>query len=264
MMPATAIRSLFRTALAATVALALAGCASGRNGTGQDEVYDPLEVPNRFVFAMNDAADILVIRPAAEIYAGTVPDPVRNAVQNILETLLAPLVIGNSLLQGDGQNASDATGRFMTNAILGLGGVFDVASTAGIPAYRTEDFGQTLGVWGVGEGPYLVLPLIGRSNARDAVGYGVDTVADPFRIATSAANANGVLYSRSAAAAIDTRSRLLREVDDMRRSSVDFYAAARSLYHQQRNASISNSTSAGTPEFPEFPEDAKPNISPLR
>ncbi|WP_448189051.1 MlaA family lipoprotein [Azospirillum sp. sgz301742] len=264
MIPASLSRTIFRTALAATVALALAGCASGTKVASNDEVYDPLEVPNRFVFALNDAADTLVIRPAAEVYHGVVPDPVRDAVQNVLDTLLAPLVIGNSLLQGDVKNASDATGRFMTNAILGLGGVLDVASTAGIPPYRTEDFGQTLGVWGVGEGPYLVLPLIGRSNARDAVGYGVDTVADPFRIWTSANDAKSALYGRSATAAIDTRSRLLREVDDLRRNSLDFYAAARSLYHQQRAAAISNSTTTGTPEFPEFPEDARPNISPLR
>ena len=263
MMPASLSRTALRSAFAATVALALAGCASGPRST--EEVNDPLEVPNRFVFAVNEAADILVIRPAAEVYNGVVPDPVRTAVQNVLANLLAPLVIGNSLLQGDLENVQHATGRFMTNTILGLGGVFDVASKAGVPPYRTEDFGQTLGTWGVGEGPYLVLPLIGRSNARDAVGFGVDTVADPFRIGVNAStSSNTALYARTSGAAVDTRSRLLNEVDDLRRSSLDFYATTRSLYHQQREAAIQNSTSTGTPEFPEFPEDARPNISPLR
>lgn len=261
MMPASFSRRLLRTAFAATFALALAGCASGPKGAAHDEVNDPLEVPNRFVFAVNDAADILFIRPAAEVYHGAVPDPVRQAVSNVLANLLAPLVIGNSLLQGDGQNASDATGRFLTNTILGLGGVLDVASAAGVPPYRTEDFGQTLAVWGVGDGPYLVLPLIGRSNARDAVGFGVDTVADPFRIGMSAANANGVLYTRSAVSAIDTRSQILKEVDDLRRNSVDFYATARSLYGQQRAAQIRNSRSAETPDFPDFD---KPAPAPVR
>ena len=264
MMPASLPRTIFRTALAATFALALAGCASGPRGAAQEEVNDPLEVPNRFVFAVNDAADILVIRPAAEIYYGVVPDPVRDAVQNVLDTLLAPLVIGNSLLQGDLQNAQNATGRFMTNTILGLGGILDVASAAGVPAYRTEDFGQTLGVWGVGEGPYLVLPLLGRSNVRDAVGYGVDSLADPMRIGTNAAGTKSVLYGRAGSSAVDTRSRLLREVDDLRRNSLDLYATTRSLYGQQRNAAIRNSTTNGPQDFPEFPDNATPNVAPLR
>lgn len=262
MMPASLTRSFFRTALAAAFALALTGCASGPRGP--EEVNDPLEVPNRFVFAANEAADTLLIRPAAEVYHGVVPDPVRAAVQNVLANLLAPLVIGNSLLQGDVQNASNATGRFMTNTILGLGGVLDVASPAGIPAYRQEDFGQTLAVWGVGEGPYLVLPLIGRSNARDALGFGVDTVADPFRIGMSAANANGVLYTRSGASAIDTRAGILREVDDLRRNSVDFYATARSLNTQQRNAAIRNGKAGADAEFPDFDKPAPSPVSPLR
>ena len=261
MMPASLPRTIFRTAFAATIALALAGCASGPRGA--EEVNDPLEVPNRFVFAANEAADILVIRPAAEVYHGVVPDPVRNVVHNILENLLAPLVIGNSLLQGDVQNASDATGRFLTNTILGLGGVLDVATEAGVPPYRQEDFGQTLGKWGVGEGPYLVLPLIGRSNARDAVGFGVDTLADPFRIGVNAnTSANGALYTRSGASAIDTRQRILREVDDLRRNSVDFYATARSLNTQQRNAAIRNGKNGADTEFPDFDKPAPSPVVP--
>jgi phospholipid-binding lipoprotein MlaA len=265
MMPASLPRTIFRTALAATFALALAGCASGPRGAAQEEVNDPLEVPNRFVFAVNEAADVLVIRPAAEVYHGVVPDPVRDAVQNVLDNLLAPLVIGNSLLQGDLQNAQNATGRFMTNTILGLGGILDVASAAGVPAYRSEDFGQTLGVWGVGEGPYLVLPLFGRSNVRDAVGLGVDTVADPIRVWGYGANAKDLLYVRSGTTAVDTRSRILREVDDLRRNSVDFYATARSLNTQQRNAAIRNGAAGTKPEFPDFDSPSPaPTLAPVR
>ena len=265
MKPASLTRTFLRTAFAATVALALAGCANGPAGSTHDEVYDPLEVPNRFVFAANEAADVLVIRPAAEVYHAALPDPVRDAVQNVLDTLLAPLVIGNSLLQGDVENAQNATGRFMTNAILGLGGVLDVASAAGVPPYRSEDFGQTLGVWGVGEGPYLVLPLIGRSNVRDAVGYGVDTVADPVRVWAYGADAKNALVVRSGVSAVDQRSRLLREVDDLRRNSLDFYATTRSLYHQQRTAAIRNSTTSSKPEFPDFDKPAPaPGSVPVR
>lgn len=269
MTPANLSRTLFRTAAAAALALALAGCASGSGsgGAGADAAYeanDPLEVPNRFVFAVNEAADILAIRPAAEVYRNAVPDPVRNAVQNVLRNLVAPLVITNNLLQGDGRGAQEATGRFMTNTILGLGGVLDVATEAGIPPYTLEDFGQTLAVWGVGEGPYLVLPLIGPSNLRDTSGLVVDTLADPVRIWAYGTDAKDLLYARTGVSATDRRSGLLSEIDDLRRNSVDFYATARSLYRQQRAADIRDGKGAtDKPEFPEF-EDAPTPVPPLR
>jgi len=252
---ASTSRTLLRTAVAATLALALAGCATGagtRSADATEEVNDPLEVPNRFIFAVNEAADVAIIRPAAEVYRAAFPDPVRSSVQNILRNLLAPLTIANELLQGDMQGAQLATGRFMTNTILGLGGVLDVATEAGIP-YTYEDFGQTLAVWGVGEGPYIVLPLLGRSNLRDATGLAVDSAADPFRLWASGTGNTAAPYVRGSAAAVDHRSRILTEVDDLRRNSLDFYATARSLYRQQRAAEISDGkTAASTPEFPDF------------
>lgn len=247
-------RSLLRTAAAAALALSLAGCATKPATTEADTaISDPLEVPNRFVFAVNEAADILLIRPVAEVYVGVVPDPVRQVVHNFIQNLMAPIYIANNLLQGNFEGAQVATGRFMTNTILGIGGLADVAAEAGLPE-KPADFGQTLGVWGVGTGPYLVLPLLGPSNVRDAVGYGVDSFGDPFRIWTNAVGQDGVQLGRSVTSGIDRRSQLLREIDDLRRNSIDFYATVRSLYAQQRNAAIRGTAAPASPEFPEFPE----------
>ncbi len=265
MIPANLSRFFSRTAIIAGFLLALAGCASVPQEQSADpsETNDPLEIPNRFVFAINEAADILVIRPTAEVYHTVVPDPVRTVVKNLLDNMLAPLAIANHLLQGDFEGAQVTTGRFMTNTILGLGGALDVAAEAGLPARAYEDFGQTLGVWGVGEGAYLVLPLLGPSNVRDATALAVDTLVDPVRIGMYTRNAQGLSYSRTAMTGIQTRSLLLKEIDDLRRNSVDFYATARSLRHQQREMLIrSRLGRSETPLFPEFDEDPAPARKP--
>ncbi len=250
-------RSFLRPAVLA-VALAASGCASAPGAGDADAVVsDPLEVPNRFVFAANEAADVLLIRPAAEIYVGLVPDPVRQAVHNVIQNLLGPLHIANNLLQGDFEGAQVATGRFMTNTILGLGGLADVAAEVGLNEQQ-EDFGQTLAVWGVGPGPYIVLPLLGPSNLRDTVGYGVDALADPLRIWAQGNDQDALLYGRAGTTVIDRRSQLLTEIDDLRRNSLDFYATLRSLYGQQRAAAIRDNAAVETPEFPDFDESPKP------
>ncbi|WP_448190982.1 MlaA family lipoprotein [Azospirillum sp. sgz301742] len=254
------LRSAFavvRTLSTAAVLLALAGCASSPPQPASGDVAnDPLEIPNRFVFAANDAVDTLLIRPAAEVYHGVVPDPVRDVVRNILRNLLSPLTIANDLLQGDFAAAQDDTGRFMINTIIGLGGAADVAETAGLP-YRERDFGQTLGRWGVGEGAYLVLPLYGPSTLRDAAGLGVDSLADPVGYVARAHDLTGWLFVREGVSGLDKRANALRELDDVRRNSIDYYATLRSLYLQQRRTFIGGAAGAqpGVPEFPEFPDD---------
>lgn len=250
-------RSLLRSAAVAAFALAVTGCASTPATSDADAtISDPLEVPNRFVFAVNEATDILLIRPTTEVYVGVVPDPVRQAVHNFIQNLLGPLYIANNLLQGDFNGAQVATGRFMTNSILGIGGLADVAAEVGLQE-QPEDFGQTLAVWGLGGGPYIVLPLVGPSNARDTVGLGVDTLADPLRIWGYATDHKNLLYARTGAAVVDRRSQVLREIDDLRRNSLDFYATARSLYAQQRAAAIRDNAATATPEFPDFNDTPK-------
>ncbi|HYH18155.1 MAG TPA: VacJ family lipoprotein [Azospirillum sp.] len=241
-------RSLLRTAATALV-LATAACATPSG----DSANDPLEPVNRAIWGFNEGTDILLVRPATEVYVNAVPDPVREVVHNFLINLTMPLVIANQLLQGDAQGASDATGRFLTNTILGMGGLADVATEARIP-YESEDFGQTLAVWGLGEGPYLVLPLLGPSGLRDAAGLGVDTVADPARVAAYASGAKGALWARAGATTVDTRSQYLGTIDDIRRNSVDPYASLRSLYRQRRQVEI-NDGKATPAEQPDFPVD---------
>jgi phospholipid-binding lipoprotein MlaA len=211
---------------------------------------------NRAIFEFNEVADKIVLRPAAQVYVNVVPDPIRMAVHSFLQNLLGPFHIAHNLLQGDFERAQLATGRFLTNTILGAGGLADVASEAGIPEQQ-EDFGQTLAVWGVGDGPYLVLPILGPSNLRDTFGYALDTVADPVAQWAYATDHEEWLLIRSGVYTLDRRASLLREIDDLRRNSIDFYATMRSLYQQQRRAAILNGRAPASdtaPEFPEFPE----------
>lgn len=253
-MPASMFSSPIRAAAAATLAACLGGCAT--QPTADSAVYDPLEPVNRGVFAVNEAVDKALIKPAAQGYVYVVPDPVRDSVQSFIRNLLSPLTIANNLLQGDFDGAVQATGRFMTNTILGAGGIADVATQAGNP-WASEDFGQTMAVWGVGDGPYIVLPLLGPSNLRDATGYAVDTIGDPVRIWGVSTDHEELLWARNGASGVDRRSRLLDEVDDLRRNSIDMYATVRSLYAQQRAAAIRDqSNSAPQPDFPEYTTDA--------
>ncbi|HYD30686.1 MAG TPA: VacJ family lipoprotein [Azospirillaceae bacterium] len=246
-----ATRRATRLAGAALVALSLGACALPPSDPVGREAYweanDPFEGVNRAVFGLNEGTDILVIRPAAEIYRGVVPSPVRDAVRNFLRNLASPIVIANQLLQGDMKGVSVAVRRFLINTTVGVGGLVDVAEREGLP-YESEDFGQTLAVWGVPEGPYVVLPLLGPSSVRDSVGLAADTAADPVRIVANHNEADDVLIGRAAASGVDTRARLIEPVDDLRKNSLDYYAAVRSLYRQRREADITDRKAAAIPQ----------------
>lgn len=244
MTSANSSRTVCRSILAAALAFGLAGCAGKTVAEG--EVYDPLEPVNRAVFGFNEVADKAVIRPIAEGYSIIVPDPIRDNVRTFIRNLLSPLDIAHNLLQGDLQGAGIVTSRFMTNTILGLG-FADVASAARIGDDR-EDMGQTLAVWGFDSGPYIVIPLLGPSNMRDALGGAVDGYADPvgMRLTSRQSMARGFVGG------IDARSRYLTEIDELRRSSLDYYATIRSLSAQQRNAQINDRKPAAQPEFPDY------------
>jgi phospholipid-binding lipoprotein MlaA len=255
----TQVRSFRSRARAAAIALTfaglpLAGCAT-QSATAPDaqaaEAYDPLEPVNRAVYNVNEGADILVIRPVAEIYRGTVPDPIRTAVRNFLQNLAAPLVIANELLQGDFPGAQTAFERLLVNTTIGIGGFVDIAGMYLDKPFLYEDFGQTLAVWGVPSGPYLVLPILGPSNFRDAGGRVVDFVADPVN---ASVDSNAFSYGRTGASGIDTRAGLIEPIDDIRRNSLDPYATLRSLYFQRRQAEILDGKVAPSQEvdFPEY------------
>jgi phospholipid-binding lipoprotein MlaA len=265
--------SRFRGPVAAVALLAFGGSLSGCVMPPSDdpvalaaykEANDPLEGFNRAIFGFNEGTDILLFRPAAEIYRGVVPNPIRNGIRNFLRNLRSPLTIANELLQADWNGAEVATKRFLINTTVGIGGVLDVAADHDLP-YKAEDFGQTLAVWGVPEGPYLVLPLLGPSNFRDTTGIAAEAFGDPVNLWAANTDRDAIPIGRAIAGALDARASLIEPIDDMRRNSLDYYASLRSLYRQNRISEI-NDGQAGVgaspefPEFPEFPEDDAPPV----
>jgi phospholipid-binding lipoprotein MlaA len=212
-------------------AVLLAGCA-----TTNDDARDPLEPLNRHVFAVNQAVDAAIVRPIAVTYRDWAPEMVKKAVNNFLNYLKSPVILANDLMQGEWKRAHETVQRFAHNTLaLGL---VDLAAPT-IP-FHDEDFGQTLAVWGLGEGPYLVLPLIGPSNPRDGIGLVVDRFIDPVYWVADHNNWDGFIYGRTAARAITARVDTLKITDDLERTSLDYYAAIRDIYRQRRADEIRN------------------------
>ena len=187
----------------------------------------------------------LLIQPAAATYRFIVPEPVQDGIRNALRNLNSPVVFANDLLQGDLDRAETTFMRFLINSTLGVAGIFDVASDFGYE-YHDEDFGQTLGVWGVGEGFYLVLPLLGPSSARDTVGIVVDSYMDPWPYLLDymdLASDDTITYiqiGRRGMEGLDLRARNIEVIENVKKDAVDYYARIRTLYRQNREAAIRN------------------------
>ncbi len=233
-----------KTLLSAVAVLALSACASGPDG----EIKDPIEGVNRGIFKFNDVVDTAVMKPVAKGYRAAVPQPARTGVRNFLHNLKTPQNLANNLLQGDLEGAGDTTTRFAANTIFGLGGIFDIAGKEGVK-YEEEDFGQTLGVWGVGNSPYLVLPLFGPSSVRDATGMVVDSYTDPVRLYLTNTHNEGWYYAKVGVATIDKREELLDVLDDLKKNSIDYYAAVRSSYAQRREAQVRDQADSNLPDM---------------
>ncbi len=227
--------SLARVFGAIFVVAFLAGCATtspeGDAGASAaiDETNDPIEPVNRAIFTFNQFADGILIKPLALMYRDLTPPPVRRGVRNMLSNLRAPITFANDILQGKAGRALITGERFLINSTIGVGGLMDVASDWGIEGHR-EDFGQTLAEWGSAEGPYLMLPILGPSNPRDAVGLIVDSFIDPFGYIIPANYA----LAKTIVRGIDERERVVDQLDEIERASLDFYATLRSLYRQRR------------------------------
>lgn len=201
------------------------------------EISDPFEGYNRVMFKFNDAVDQNVLVPIVKGYRYVVPEPARNGVHNALTNLQSPVTIGNQLLQGDLSGAGKATVRMIVNTLIGVGGLFDVAGSEGIE-HEPEDFGQTLAVWGLGDGPYVVPPLFPPGSLRDLTGKAIDSYADPVRLWMSNTDREATLIARAGLDVIDTREQYLDVLADLRASAVDYYATVRSVNHQRRAALI--------------------------
>ena len=232
-------------------ALALIGAAGCASTPGQAGVSDPFEPANRLVFAVNDQLDRAVVGPAARAYSGVTPEPVQSSVRNVFRNLNRPVVLSNTLLQGRWSESSDVMASFVVDTVFGLGGIIPIASSQGVPQHE-EDFGQTLGAWGVPSGPFLMLPVVGPSNVRDGVGRLADRYPHPFNYdqdfssqdATWAARLlNGLQFRADADTAFAT----------LDRTAIDPYVQMRSAYRQARAAQIANGDDAASVEnLPDF------------
>ena len=204
----------------------------------EDEIYDPFEGVNRAIFSFNNAADKVILEPVAKGYK-KLPSPIQSGVGNFINNLKLPLAAVNQLLQGQGKNAIESTGRFIVNSTLGIFGLIDIADDIGLDQ-KQEDFGQTLATWGVGDGFYIVLPLFGPSNLRDTTGMVMTMMTDPINAYATTQGESWAIPMRTAANAIDQRSQIIDEVNALRNNSVDYYAAVRSSYYQNRKGAIMN------------------------
>lgn len=246
-------RSVALSLAAPLFALALvAGCATPPPAADQEalaeweQTNDPLEPMNRAVFGFNQAVDRALLKPLAQGYRAAVPAFGRERVRDFLNNLRSPLVLANDMLQGDADRAMQTLMRFAFNTSFGIGGLFDVASPGGIP-YHDEDFGQTFAVWGVGEGPYLVLPIIGPSNPRDTTGLVIEWLSDPFTNYMDNTGRDWAAWTRTGIAGIDKRESLLDTLDEVERTSLDYYSSIRALYRQRRDTDIKNGKSSDRP-----------------
>ncbi|SVB70473.1 uncharacterized protein METZ01_LOCUS223327, partial [marine metagenome] len=171
--------------------------------TYEDEIYDPLEGINRAIFGFNNVADRVILEPVAKGYK-KLPSPIQSGIGNFLNNLKLPLAAVNQLLQGQGKNAAESTGRFLVNSTIGIFGLVDVADNIGLEQ-KKEDFGQTLATWGVGDGFYIVLPLFGPSNLRDSTGMLMTMTTDPINAYAVNQGEAWVIPLKTAANAIDQR-----------------------------------------------------------
>lgn len=225
-----------RFAVVLTLAGVLGACATPPSNDPEaraayEEANDPFEPANRLVFSVNVMVDQLVLQPTAVTYRDLFPDELKPPVQNFLTNLFMPLSFIHALLQGDLDRAEQAAARFVTALPTLL-----LANTMPQQEPVFEDAGQTLAVWGFDAGPYVMLPLLGPSSVRGTTGTVADFFLDPvgWLLGTEAS------IGRAAGNAVVTRSRNLEQVRDLQKNSLDYYAAVRSLYRQQREAQVRN------------------------
>ncbi len=200
-------------------------------------VPDPWEGVNRAIFWFNLQVDQFLLRPAAIGYRFALPDPVQNSVRNLLDNASSPVTFANDLFQGEFKRGGLTFGRLITNSTVGVGGLFDVTAHFGWDRHKS-DFGQTLALWGTGDGLYLMLPLLGPSNVRDGFGRAVDVFLDPLTYVYFFHDVEYGAAAQRTMEAIDYRGRNLERIDELQASSVDYYAVVRSAYQQARRQHI--------------------------
>lgn len=207
----------------------ISGCATGPYANPRD----PLEPLNRKVASFNDVVDKAVVKPVAKAYIYAVPSLARQGVTNFFSNLGEVWNTANNVLQFKGRAAAESWMRFSINSVFGIGGVFDLATDMGLERHR-EDFGQTLGWWGVPSGPYLVIPLLGPSTARDISAWSVNAYGNPIK----AFHGSEVRDSLTGLNLVDTRANLLRATDALEQAALDKYSFTRDFYLQVRDNEV--------------------------
>ncbi|MBT5158084.1 MAG: VacJ family lipoprotein [Rhodobiaceae bacterium] len=231
------VKHIQKFLMASLLASSLAACASsGAVPATAGSDRDPYESFNRKMFAVEQTLDAYVLEPVAKGYL-YVPQPVRRSFRNFLNNLISPVTLANDLFQGEMARASTTALRLGINTVVGIGGLFDPATRLGLERHE-EDFGQTLATYGVKPGPYLYIPLLGPSPPRDLFGWGFDWLFDPVTY-TGSDSLTGPIV-RYTLDGVDARAANMGIIDEIERSSIDFYATVRSLYRQNRESEINN------------------------
>ncbi|HUY68919.1 MAG TPA: VacJ family lipoprotein [Alphaproteobacteria bacterium] len=258
--------SLRRLALVFVLVLgsvALSACASMPKSAPDNAGYqanDPLEPVNRVVFDVNDFLDRLLIGPLAGLYDAMIPPEVREHVADILSNMKEPVIFANNILQGRFHSAGVTAERFAINTTIGIGGTFDWANDWKL-YQQTGDFGQTLYSWGLGSGPYLVLPLLGPSNLRDAIGLGVDSFASPWQYLARDGSSEtywDYQYVSTGVDGINKRAENAEGLKALRQGSLDFYAQMRSVYNQYRAKQLGIAPSYDNSAFDDYGQETGP------
>ena len=215
-----------RLSILAIFTMLMMGCASGPATNPRD----PWESYNRSMTAINEKVDAALLKPVATVYKNVTPPLVQTGVSNFFVNLGEPWTAFNALLQLKGEAAIETIMRFSVNTFFGLGGLLDIASEMGMERQR-QDFGQTLGVWGVPSGPYFVLPVYGPSTVRDAAAFSIETAADPLTNQTNLTVKDTLMILR----ALDLRASLLRAGNVLQEAALDKYTFTRDIFLQRRD-----------------------------
>jgi phospholipid-binding lipoprotein MlaA len=223
------------------------------------DIWDPLEGMNRYFFEVNRFLDTIALKPMAAWY-GMLPQGARTATGNFLGNLRSPWTAVNDGLQGEGNRAGTAVARFVVNTLIGFFGFFDPATDMGL-VHHDEDSGQTFARWGVGDGPYLMLPVLGSSNGRDLVGIVVDAFLDPFNLVTRGADANWASPARGGMTAVHARDENRQQIEDIERSATDLYATVRRITVDRRRSEIRNAAPGASTPSPRMSEQEVPGVS---
>ncbi|EFI63443.1 VacJ family lipoprotein [Comamonas thiooxydans] len=246
-------QALRRVALAASVSVAalLSGCATT---TGPANPADPLESMNRSIYSFNEGVDEAIFKPVATAYQNVTPRVARQGVTNFFDNLGDAWSFVNNVLQGQGQGAYNSMVRFSVNTVLGIGGLFDIASEAGIERQK-QDFGQTLGRWGMPTGPYLVLPFWGPSTVRDSAGLVVDAFGYPANTMDDVRWRNSLFGLRM----VNNRANLLKAGDVLDSVALDKYSLVRDVYLRSR---IGGAASGGDGRLENYDDDNAGKLAP--